>query len=537
VKVFKWVIGILLLGVLVLIFQLSDPPQNSPAAKFQRLPEVSLPAVAEAEWAAGRPDSALLVLDYAGGNTELRQKIIAQLAGDSSAVARVRATGVSTLISGPSSYASLAGSSVADAVLYGEIADAARQGAFDAPPDAFITGLNQIGAMAAVFPPSAGAITLTKAAHRSGAMNESLTRQLTHVLTLIQPDPKGALSVEKFRENFMPVFELAKRCRTWGEFQTILRQANSADQVKVLTKMAAAAPASAKQLAQVLTIAGRDGQATPSACLDYLLSQGPKGLDVLWAAASRGPAGLKFASSNPGLSPNQLVRVSKSGGSIFGVAQDKYQEMRAQYGAMATAGKYLLLAVCAGLLVLVLVPGRYLEKLIARPGGPVAAPGAVHYLLSALAVGIVLSAVAYIFSLSVRPLAEPVTAAAAVAGESGTAVAATKDSALLSGTMVLLSLAIHAVVWFVVRGKIRAVEDDEKSPALLRLKKLENLDVFLDLPLFTGLALTVIAFILITLDAGMSRHFAYTATVVGILSSVSLRIRYLYPLKERLIQS
>jgi uncharacterized membrane protein len=62
------------------------------------------------------------------------------------------------------------------------------------------------------------------------------------------------------------------------------------------------------------------------------------------------------------------------------------------------------------------------------------------------------------------------------------------------------------------------------------------MDVFFDLPLFTGLALTVVAFILITLNAGMSRHFAYTSTVVGILSAVSLRIRYLYPLKERLIQ-
>jgi uncharacterized membrane protein len=101
---------------------------------------------------------------------------------------------------------------------------------------------------------------------------------------------------------------------------------------------------------------------------------------------------------------------------------------------------------------------------------------------------------------------------------------------------VLVSLAIHAVVWFFVRGKIREVEDDESAPVALRLKRLENLEVFFDLPLFTGLALTVIAFILITLNAGMSRHFAYTSTVVGILSAVSLRIRYLYPLKERLIQ-
>ena len=109
------------------------------------------------------------------------------------------------------------------------------------------------------------------------------------------------------------------------------------------------------------------------------------------------------------------------------------------------------------------------------------------------------------------------------------------DSALLSGTVVLVSLAIHAVVWFFVRSKIRSVEDDEAAEPSMRLRRLDNLDVFLDLPLFTGLALTVVAFILITLDAGMSRHFAYTSTVVGILSSVSLRIRYLFPLKERLI--
>ena len=92
------------------------------------------------------------------------------------------------------------------------------------------------------------------------------------------------------------------------------------------------------------------------------------------------------------------------------------------------------------------------------------------------------------------------------------------------------------MVWFYVRKKIRFVEDDESEAPALRLKRLENLDIFFDLPLYTGLALTVIALILIALNAGMSRLFAYTSTVVGILSAVSLRIRYVFPLKERLIQ-
>ena len=156
--------------------------------------------------------------------------------------------------------------------------------------------------------------------------------------------------------------------------------------------------------------------------------------------------------------------------------------------------------------------------------------------MSALAVGVVLSGLAYLLSVAVRPA--PVTTIATMAGEaSAPTVGERTDSAMLSGIVVLASLAIHAVVWFIARGKIRTVEDDEVSPVPLRLKRLENLDIFLDLPLFTGLALTVVAFILITLDAGMSRHFAYTSTVVGILSAVSLRIRYMYPLKERLIRT
>jgi len=158
-------------------------------------------------------------------------------------------------------------------------------------------------------------------------------------------------------------------------------------------------------------------------------------------------------------------------------------------------------------------------------------------LLSAMLVGLVIAALAYLLSLAVHREIQPPGATIA-SGAAGTPVAVEHaDSAFLSGTVVLVSLAIHAVVWFFVRGKIRVVEDDEAETSVLRLKRLENLDVFLDLPLFTGLALTVVAFILITLDAGMSRHFAYTSTVVGIISAVSLRIRYMYPLKERLIQA
>jgi hypothetical protein len=532
-KALKIIWGVLLFGALVIVVQLADPPLDSPAALFQRLPDVTLTGLAESERTGGDAQTALLLLDYVIENNlpdsmdakVLRQKISSQLAADKSPVSQLKATGSAGALGAGNSFASLAGSTVADSVLYGDIAEQARQGALDAGADDFIATLNNLRPIVTVFPPAEGAITLAKAARRANAINESLSKQLRQMLALMQTDPKSALAVEKFKENVMPLLELAKHCRTWGEFQTILLQADSPDQLKVLTKMASTTPASAKRLSVVLAVADIDGKPVAAACLDNVLRLGPKGLDALYAAVRKGASGLKFANEHPGFAPARKAKLSQ--------LQETYQSLRYEYGAGAAAVKYLLIAVLCGLLVLVVVPGRYLEKLIARPGGPIPAPGPVHYFTSALIVGVVLSVLAYLLSLAVRPAIEP----AAVAGEAAVVLAGEKsDSAFLSGIVVLLSLAIHAVVWFFVRSKIRSVEDDENSPASLRLRRLDNLDVFLDLPLFTGLALTVCAFILITLNAGMSRHFAYTSTVVGILSSVSLRIRYQYPLKERLIQ-
>ncbi len=543
-KALKFCFGVLLFGTLIAVVQLADPPQDTPAAKFQRLPDISLVNTAQAEWAAGRSGVALLLLDYVIENdlpdkkqaTELRQKVFTQLAAENTPVSRLKATGWAATLVGGNSFESLAGSTVADAVLYGDIAQVARDGGFEGYQDAFTGSLNNILGMANVFPPAAGTITLVKAARRTGAINEALTQQLSSLVELMQADPKSALAVEKFKDNFMPMFELARHCRTWGEFETILRQADSADQVKVLTKMASGAPAASKRLAQVLAVAARNGRQTASACIDLIMRQGPRGLDTLYAAIGKGAAGLQFVAAHPELTPRSLGPVGKAHPSMLDSMQEKYQSLRYQYGSIVPFLKYLLIAILCGLLVLMVVPGQYLEKLIARPGSTLAAPSPIHFLLSALAVGVVVAVLAYLLSLAVRPAVEQAAVAAVAGDTSAPAVGERTDSAFLSGTVVLISLAIHVIVWFFVRGKIRQVEDDERATPLLRLKRLDNLDVFLDLPLFTGLALTVFAFILITLDAGMSRHFAYTSTVVGILSAVSLRIWYQYPLKERLIQ-
>ncbi|MFA7160324.1 MAG: hypothetical protein WC299_13570, partial [Kiritimatiellia bacterium] len=80
------------------------------------------------------------------------------------------------------------------------------------------------------------------------------------------------------------------------------------------------------------------------------------------------------------------------------------------------------------------------------------------------------------------------------------------------------------------------IDLDSLPDAARKLKRLENMEIFFDLPLYCGLALTILAFILIsTFGAGVSRFLAYSSTFIGIILSVVLRVWYVYPLREKLI--
>ena len=69
----------------------------------------------------------------------------------------------------------------------------------------------------------------------------------------------------------------------------------------------------------------------------------------------------------------------------------------------------------------------------------------------------------------------------------------------------------------------------------IRLKKLENADLFLDLPLYFGLLGTVARFVVMSFNPNISRLIAYSSTLVGIIFSVILRLTLQYPLKQTLI--
>ncbi|MDD5728211.1 MAG: hypothetical protein PHV59_06585 [Victivallales bacterium] len=69
----------------------------------------------------------------------------------------------------------------------------------------------------------------------------------------------------------------------------------------------------------------------------------------------------------------------------------------------------------------------------------------------------------------------------------------------------------------------------------VKLARLHNADIFLDLPLYVGLFGTVASFIVMTFNPQTSRLIAYSSTLFGIIISVFLRITMLFPIKQHLV--
>ena len=109
-----------------------------------------------------------------------------------------------------------------------------------------------------------------------------------------------------------------------------------------------------------------------------------------------------------------------------------------------------------------------------------------------------------------------------------------KNAAFLS-LIILISILILQAFAFVAAATVFSGLKRSAEPVDVRLKKLENADLFLDLPLYFGLLGTVASFIVMSFNPNISRLIAYSSTLVGIIFSVILRLIFQYPLKQSLI--
>lgn len=112
--------------------------------------------------------------------------------------------------------------------------------------------------------------------------------------------------------------------------------------------------------------------------------------------------------------------------------------------------------------------------------------------------------------------------------------AATQAAGNLSFGVMLFVLLLQVFAFMTAYIVFKNLEKSEED-INLKLKKLENADLFLDLPLYFGLFGTVSSFIIMTFNPQVSRLLAYSPTLVGIIFSVILRLALQYPIRQKFI--
>ena len=90
------------------------------------------------------------------------------------------------------------------------------------------------------------------------------------------------------------------------------------------------------------------------------------------------------------------------------------------------------------------------------------------------------------------------------------------------------------LVLFIAAAVLRTIRKSADT-AKIKLAKLANADIFLDLPLYIGLFGSVSSFMVMSFSSSSGQLIAYSSTLIGIFFCTGLRVFVQYPLKSKLI--
>lgn len=100
---------------------------------------------------------------------------------------------------------------------------------------------------------------------------------------------------------------------------------------------------------------------------------------------------------------------------------------------------------------------------------------------------------------------------------------------IFTGIIIIQILALFVAM--AVLGRIRR----SGETAEVKLAKLANADIFLDLPLYIGLFGSVSSFMVMSFSSSSGQLIAYSSTLIGIIFCTFMRVFLLYPMKSKLI--
>lgn len=93
---------------------------------------------------------------------------------------------------------------------------------------------------------------------------------------------------------------------------------------------------------------------------------------------------------------------------------------------------------------------------------------------------------------------------------------------------------IQILALFTAVGVLRKIRISTET-AEVKLAKLANADIFLDLPLYIGLFGSVSSFMVMSFSSSSGQLIAYSSTLIGIIFCTCMRVLLMYPLKSKLL--
>lgn len=530
------------LGLLVFLWQLPVAPELQAADSVDALEDFDFVQAAETAWNKDETSTALAMLDAAVDldpaneyvASELRSSWKRELEKKKSLLGKSWNV-VSGFLTGKAhSIEGFVGAGAGDLMVWGDMRDLTVELLSD-DTDPFIVTLASAGIVASgatavtgggAFP-SQGVLSLLKVLRKLGALSRPFVR---HVTTLA----KAARTVgwKAIAPLVDSVAKLWRRSGQYGpRFARFMRYVDDSRHIRLLNSILKAGPSVARKLEQVLLVAGRGSKKLAQRSLAYATKYGEKGLDLLRKAARKGPEGLRRMLDNPVKTTRMLKNVRKGQVFVFHGVNDWWHSRLVRFGS------WLELARFAGLVLLFLflflrlqfhrlLPRRFLDMPRLRRWG--LAGGAT--LILALAV----------FASRVTATApDPVVADAGahlvrlagmeIAGERGKVNEMSVAYWFWFVIILLFTMAGQVLAHWVARGRLKSVVDDYGENPRLALQQLEANGIYFELPLYIGLAGTVLAFLVVTIGGVLGQvaaPLAYFSTLSGIGAYVFFQVRF-----------
>jgi len=538
--IFCSVLFIVAIGILML----PDPLQRGfdqlvTEQGFESLPDADLRTIAEQEWEAGRKETAISILDYmieenmgdAASAKALREQYLNKIRSDDSSVGHLRSAAYGFATGKVDDLSSLAGSSAADVFIWGDVRDLVREIVFEDETDEIVVALSAAGIVTTIYPPGEIAIDVTKALKRVSAFSAPMIDLMKKMLKGFK-NLSDAGKKDKIKYVFMPFYELSKKS-TWGEFTTMVRYCRNLEQVKLLTYLSSLSPTNGKKLSQILAVAGNQGMKLSGQIFDQLGKYGQKGMDRIYSVLRKGPAGIRFIADHPTLVARSLKNVKKASPVALNFFHDKWNNLMVRSQALAIALKYSM----AFLLILFVAHQIFSLFTLKKVGG--ISEGASWKVAAPIALAIGIVGLVYLYNIKDVSQSFDVSQEILSSQSSNFYMGREQGGQLgdISFLVVVLMINIFIQKYCInlAKGKISQIQGQSINSSA-KLSLMENLDIYFDLPMYFGLGMTILAFILITfLGAESARLWAYFSTLIGIGCTAYMRVNFLHKAKEAII--